>query len=209
VPAGYVFAIWGIIYLGLIAYTVYQALPAQRDDARLDRVGWLYIWACAANSLWLIVWHYLIFWASILFMLALLISLILIYLALGTGRTPTGRAERWAVRVPFSIYLGWITVATVANATSLFNYWGWGNGLDTAAAIWAVIMLVVATALAVLMSVRHGDVAYVAVIVWAFVGIAVKHGGNALVATAAYLLAAIAALSLIVGAPRARTRMSN
>jgi hypothetical protein len=140
-------------------------------------------------------------------MLALLVFLILIYLALGTGRTPASRAERWAVRVPFSIYLGWITVATVANATSLLNHWGWGNGLDTAAAIWAVIMLAVATLLAVLMSLRHGDVAYVAVIAWAFVGIAVKHSGTTLVATAAYLLSALAALSLIAGVPRARKRV--
>ena len=206
VPAGYVFSIWGIIYLGLLAYTVYQALPAQRDSALLNRVGWLYIGTCAANSIWLFMWHYLVFSASIVFMVALLVLLILIYLALGTGRTKVGAAMRWCVRVPFSIYLGWITVA---NATSLFNYWGWGNGLDTAAAIWAVIMLAVATVLAVLMSLRHGDIAYVAVIVWAFVGIAVKHSGNALVATAAYVLAAVAALSLIVGVPRARKRMNN
>jgi len=207
VPAGYVFSIWGLIYLALIAFTVYQALPSQRDNALLEQVGWLYIGTCIANSAWLFVWHYLLFTLSLIVMLALLVLLIAIYLALGTGRKRTGTAQRWLVRVPFSIYLGWITVATVANATTLFNYWGWGNGLDRASAIWAAIMLVVATVIAVLMSLRHGDIAYVAVIVWAFAGIAAKHSGNALVSTTAWVMAAIAALSLIIGVPQARKRI--
>jgi hypothetical protein len=209
VPAGYVFAIWGLIYLGLLAYTIYQALPRQRDNATLDRVGWLYVVTCVANSIWLVLWHYQIYWATVIFMLALLIPLIVIYLALGTGRTPTSAGERWCVRVPFSIYLGWITVATVANFTTLLSDLGWGNGYDTTSAVWAAIMLVVATIVAVLISVRHGDVAYIAVIVWAFVGIAVKHGGNALVAGTAWAMAAVAALSLVVGVPRARKRLSG
>jgi hypothetical protein len=116
---------------------------------------------------------------------------------------------RWCVRAPFSVYLGWITVATVANATSLFNHWGWGNGLDRAAAIWAAIMLVVATVLAVLMSLRHGDIGFVAVIVWAFAGIAVKHSGTALVAGTAWAMAAVAAASLILGVPRARKKVGE
>jgi benzodiazapine receptor len=209
VPAGYVFAIWGLIYLALVAYTIYQALPAQRDNALLDRVGWLYIGTGIANCAWLFVWHYLLFALSIIAMLALLSLLIAIYLALGTGRRGTNTAQRWLVRVPFSIYLGWITVATVANATTLFTYWGWGNGLDTASAVWAAIMLVVATVIAVLMSLRHGDIAYVAVIMWAFVGIAVKHSSTALVAVTAWGMAAIAALSLTAGVPRAQKRMAN
>jgi hypothetical protein len=209
VPAGYVFSIWGLIYLGLIAYTIFQALPAQRDNAALERVGWLYIGSCLANIIWLFTWHYEVFPLTILFMLALLVLLIAIYLTLGTGRTKTSTGMRWCVRVPFSIYLGWITVATVANATSLFNYLGWGNGYDPASAVWAAIMLGVATVIAVLMSLRHGDIAYIAVIVWAFAGIAVKHSGNALVATTAWAMAAVAAVSLVVGAPRARKRMSG
>ena len=209
VPAGYVFSIWGLIYLGLIGYTIYQALPKQRDNAILARIAPVYILSAAANILWLFFWHYERFSLTIVFMLALLVSLIKVYLVLGTGRTGSGTAQRWLVRVPFSIYLGWITVATVANATSLFNSWGWGNGLDTAAAVWAAIMLVVATTIAVLMSLRHGDMAYVAVIAWAFAGIAVKHSGTALVATTAWVMAAVAAASLIVGVPRARKRMGS
>jgi hypothetical protein len=206
VPAGYVFSIWGLIYLGLIAYTVYQALPKQREEATLERVGFLYVGSALANIIWLFTWHYEVFPLTILFMLALLVLLIVIYLTLGTGRTATSPANRWLVHVPFSIYLGWITVATVANFTSLFSWLGWGNGYDTASAVWAAIMLVVATVVAVLMSVRHGDIAYIAVIVWAFAGIAVKHSGNTLVATTAWVMAAVAAISLVVGVPHARKR---
>jgi hypothetical protein len=208
VPAGYVFSIWGLIYLGLLAYTVYQALPAQRDNATLERVGLLYVVSCIANIVWLFLWHYLVFEATIFMMVALLVTLILIYLALGTGRrAPASSGMRWLVRLPFSIYLGWITVATIANFTTLFSDLGWGNGYDTASAVWAAVMLVVATAVAVLMSLRHGDIAYIAVIVWAFVGIAVKHSGTALVSIPALVLAVVAALSLVIGVPRARTRM--
>jgi benzodiazapine receptor len=209
VPAGYVFSIWGLIYLALIAYTVYQALPKQRDHATQDRVGYLYVGSALANILWLFMWHYERFALTILFMLALLICLIAIYLTLGTGRTGTSTANRWLVRVPFSIYLGWITVATVANFTTFFSSLGWGNGYDTASAVWAAVMIVVATVIAVLMSLRHGDIAYIAVIVWAFIGIAVKHSGTALVAVTAGVMAAVAAASLALGVPRAQNRLGS
>ncbi|MGD8626101.1 MAG: tryptophan-rich sensory protein, partial [Anaerolineae bacterium] len=151
VPAGYVFAIWGLIYLALAAYTIYQALPAQRDNPRLQRIGYLYVLSCVANGVWLVLWHYEQFAWTMVAMGALLLLLIAIYLLLGIGRTPVSRAEKWFVHVPFSIYLGWITVATIANATSLLdslNWDGWGIGPEW----WAVIMLVVATIIATLVS---------------------------------------------------------
>ena len=125
VPAGYVFSIWGLIYLGLIAFAVYQALPAQRENPRLQRMGWWFALASVANIAWIFLWHYLVFNWTIVAMLALLGSLIAIYLRLGIGRTAVPAGERWAVRAPFSVYLGWITVATIANATQLLFYRGW------------------------------------------------------------------------------------
>jgi hypothetical protein len=208
VPAGYVFSIWGLIYVALIAYTIYQALPAQADNPRLRRIGYPYIGSAVANIAWLFLWHYLVFPITILAMVALLIFLIQIYLLLGTGRTGTTPAERWLVRVPFSIYLGWITVATVANATSLLDFLGW-NGFGLAPEAWAVIMLIVATLVAILMGVRHGDIAYILVIVWAFAGIAVKHSGTLVVSITAGVMAALALVSLVIGVPRARERMAT
>ena len=128
VPAGYVFSIWGLIYLGLIAYAIFQALPAQRENPRLRSIGGLFALASVANIAWIFLWHYEVFPATLAVMLVLLGSLIAIYLRLGTGLTQVSRAETWMVRVPFSVYLGWITVATVANATQLLYFLGWNGG---------------------------------------------------------------------------------
>jgi len=119
VPAGYVFAIWGVIYIGWIAFAVYQALPAQRNNPRLARIGWLFAANCVANAAWLFTWHYELLPLSVVAMLALLLSLIGIYIRLNIGRARVTTIEKWCVDVPFSIYLGWISVATIANITDL------------------------------------------------------------------------------------------
>lgn len=198
VPAGYVFSIWGLIYLGLLLFAVYQVLPGQRENPRLRRVGYLFPLSCVANVAWLFLWHYEYFVGTLVAMLALLGLLIAIYLRLGIGREVVPAAERWLVRVPFSIYLGWVTVATVANVTSLLDYLNWG-GWGISEEIWAVIMLAAATAIAWAVGLTRGDIAYLLVIVWAFAGIAVKHSGTPLVAIAAWVTTGLAALAVIVG----------
>jgi len=140
VPAGYVFSIWGLIYIGLIAFAIFQALPSQRDNPRLRATGWWIALGGVANSVWIFLWHYERFPLTLLAMLVLLATLIITYLRLGIGRTKVSTAEAWAVRVPFSIYLGWITVATAANVTSLLDYLNWG-GFGIAPEIWMGIVL--------------------------------------------------------------------
>lgn len=185
VPAGYVFAIWGVIYLGLLAYAVFQALPAQRENPRLRSIGGLFTVTSAANIAWIFLWHYEEFPGTMAVMLALLVSLIAIYLRLGIGRTPASRAETWLVRVPFSVYLGWITVATVANASQLLYSLGW-NGGPIAPQAWASIMVFVAAVVGLLMTITRRDVGYLLVLVWAFIGIALKHAGAPLVSISAW-----------------------
>jgi hypothetical protein len=206
VPAGYVFSIWGLIYLALLGYSIYQALPAQRENPRLQRIGWLYVLSCAANVAWLFLWHYEVFEITIVAMGALLVLLIAIYLILGTGRSRVSTTETWLVRVPFSIYLGWITVATIANVTSLLDYLNW-NGWGISAEAWAVIMLLVSALLTAIVSLTRGDVAYVLVIVWALVGIYAKHPTVTAVATASLLMAVLLLLTLAVSVPRTRRRL--
>ncbi len=201
VPAGYVFAIWGVIYLALLGFAVYQLLPAQRESPRLARIGWWFTLGSLANSAWIFFWHYRIFPITLVLMLTLLVSLLAIYLRLGIGRTKVSRTEKWLVDVPFSIYLGWITVATVANVTDVLYHLGW-NGAPLSPQVWAVIMLAIATALAAAMSLTRRDIAYVLVIVWAFIGIAVKQAATPLVAWAAWLLAVVALLTLGMGVLR-------
>ena len=201
VPAGYVFSIWGLVYLALIAFTVYQILPPQWGDPHLGRIGYLYAAGCAANVLWILLWHLNLFVPTLVVMLVLLSTLIAIYLRLGIGRGRPTAAQRWLVHVPFSIYLGWITVATIANATvvlSLLKWSGWG----LSAQLWAIIMLLTASAITVLITFSRRDVAYALVIVWAFLGIGVKQAGTLVVAVPAVLLALALIAVTVVAAIR-------
>ena len=173
VPAGYVFSIWGLIYVGLIAYAVFQALPSQRENPALRRTGYPVVVSGLANMAWLFLWHYLQFPLTLLVMLALLAVLIVVYLELGIGRTKVSAAEAWAVRVPFSIYLGWITVAAIANVTDVLYYWNW-NGFGISARNWTLVLFAAVLVIAGLMSLTRRDVAYNLVVIWALAGIAVR-----------------------------------
>jgi benzodiazapine receptor len=198
VPAGYVFAIWGLIYLGLVAYAVYQALPAQRENPRLVKIGYWFVLSCVANIAWIFLWHYNQFPPNLLAMLSLLGLLLAIYLALGIGKRQVSPGERWLVHLPFSVYLGWITVATIANVTDVLDYVKWsGWGLEPQ--VWAVIMLLVGLAVGFLMALRHGDVAYNLVLVWAFAGIGVSQAATPLVANAAWVVTVLTVVLLAVG----------
>lgn len=203
VPAGYVFSIWGLIYVGLIAYCIYQALPGQRERAAYRATGYLYVISALANIIWLFLWHYEVFQFTILAMLALLLCLIAIYLRFDIGRRQVGAFEKWAVHLTFSIYLGWITVATIANATQLLDYLGWG-GWGIQPETWAVIMLLAGVAISGLMSFTRGDIAYSLVLVWAYAGIGIKHAGVAIVSYTAW--GALAAIIVLLVIARSRKR---
>jgi benzodiazapine receptor len=203
VPAGYAFSIWGLIYIALVAFAVYQALPSQQGNPRLRRVGYLFALSCLANIAWLFLWHYERFPLTLVAMFTLLLLLIAIYLRLdiGLGRVRISTAEKWLVHVPFSIYLGWITVATIANVTTVLDYLNW-SGWGIGAQAWAVIMLVAGLGIASAVSLTRGDIAYMLVIAWAFAGIAVKQAGTPLVAIAAWVATALVGLMLVVGVVR-------
>jgi len=196
VPAGYVFSIWGLIYIGLLAYGIFQALPSQSDNPRLRITGWWAVLSGVANSAWIFLWHYEQFPLTILAMLVLLASLIVIYLRLGTGRTEAPAGEKWAVRLPFSIYLGWITVATAANATSLLDYLNW-NGFGLPPEIWMSIVLAAVLLIAALMNFTRRDTAYSLVLLWALAGISIKHTGVSAVSIPTWITFAGVLLSLV------------
>ncbi len=206
VPAGYVFAIWGIIYIGWIAFAIYQFLPAQKESPRLRRLGYLFALSGLFNAAWLFCWHYNAFGLSVLVMFALLGLLIASYLKLNVGRTPISNAEKWSMDVPFSIYLGWISVATIANVTDYLYFINW-NGFGIAPQIWAVIMLIVASAFGLLMALTRRDSGYLFVFVWSFAGIAVKQAAEPLVANSAWV-AAVIAIGLAVYSMFQRRRAS-
>lgn len=193
VPAGYVFSIWSVIYLGLLAYAVYQGLPSQRTDPLLRTLRWPFIIGCAANSAWIFAWHYELFPLTLLFMLILLGTLLIQYLRLYQAKVPNA-ARFWCVHVPFRIYLGWITVATIANITTLLYDLGW-RGTPLNGPTWSALLVVVATLIGLFFARRLRDAAYTLVLVWAFVGIYVKFGSVPLVGYAALAAAVVLAIA--------------
>ena len=204
VPAGYVFSIWFLIYVGLLCYGVYQALPAQRDNPRLRRAAAPFVVSSIANIAWLFFWHYGLFTLTAIAMVTVLVSLILVYLNLGVNQVKVSPGERWLVHLPFSIYLGWISVATIANITNVLWLSGW-NGFGLAPEVWAVIMLAVAVVLAFLMAWFRHDVAYLLVLAWAFAGIGVKQAGTPLVSTAAWIATGLVFVAVVFALVHKRT----
>jgi hypothetical protein len=196
VPAGYVFSIWGIIYIGLIAYAVYQTLPAQRENPRLQATGWWVVLGGLANSMWIFLWHYQQFVGTLGAMLVLLASLFAVYLRLSIGQTKVSTGETWAVRVPFSIYLGWITVATVANVTDVLDFVKW-NQFGISDATWMVLILGAVLVIAGLMNFIRRDVPYAAVILWALAGIAARFPQEGIVTVATWATFALVSASLV------------
>jgi hypothetical protein len=196
VPAGYVFSIWGIIYIGLIAYAVYQALPSQRANPRMQATGWWVVLGGLANCAWIFLWQYEHFVWTVAAMLILLASLIMVYLRLGIGRTKVSTGETWAVRIPFSIYLGWITVATVADISDVLWYVKW-NQFGISAAAWMVVILGVVLVISGLMNFMRRDVAYALVILWALAGITVRFPQAGIVTIATWVTFGLVATSLV------------
>jgi hypothetical protein len=196
VPAGYVFAIWGLIYIGLLTFTVFQTLPAQKDNPRMQATGWWIILGGIANSLWIFLWHYELFIGTLAAMLVLLASLIATYLRLGIGETKVSTAEKWMVRIPISIYLGWITVATIANVTDVLSYLKW-NQFGFSDGSWMLIVLFVVVVINGLMSFTRRDIAYAAVILWALAGIGVKFPHQGIITLGIWIAFLLVAMTLI------------
>ena len=203
VPAGYVFSIWGLIYLGWIAFTIFQFRRPQKESPRLRRLGYLFAFSNLANAAWLFCWHYNQFGLSVLVMLALLGLLIASYLRLDVNRVSVSRLEYWSVDIPFSIYLGWITVATVANISDWLYFIGW-DGFGIPAQVWAVVMLFVASLLGTAMALKRRDVGYLAVLVWAFIGIALKQVSAPMVVMSASIAAVLMAGLILFSLVRTR-----
>ena len=196
VPAGYVFSIWGLIYLGLIAFIVFQSLPKNRENEHVSRIGIWFAVSNLANALWLVSFHYQQFALAMGFMLVLLVSLIAIFLRLDIGRTRVSASENWLVNVPFSLYLGWITVATIANATQLLYSLKW-DGFGISPEVWLVIMLAAAVVISALMSLTRRNIPYALVLVWAFTGIAAKFPNMPLVNISSWAAAGVVILILV------------
>jgi hypothetical protein len=169
-PANYAFAIWGVIYVGLIAYGVYQLRPQQRQDIHIRRVNLLLIAACCAQVIWIYLFTLRLFGISILAMLGILAPLVLAYRILYADQR-VSRDRQWMARIPFSIYLAWIAVATVVNVASALyagNWSGWG----ISPVVWTAVMIGVTGAIAAYVVWVQRDLAFLCVFLWAYGAIA-------------------------------------
>ena len=181
VPAGITFSIWGIIYAFLIIFMIYQILSLRKkqpyDTGYIEKIGGWFILASLANITWIFLWHYELVAFSLLAMLVLFFSLLAIYLKLGIGLSITTLKEKLAVHVTISIYLGWITVATIANVSAVLVTQNVGE-LLLGQTTWTILVIAVATLISALILIRRKDIAYNLVIIWALLGIAIKRSSS-------------------------------
>lgn len=172
-PANYAFAIWGVIYLGLIGFGIYQALPQQRYNPHLLKLRAPIIWASVFQIVWVYLFQLLQFWLSVVFIFGILFNLIAAYVWSRFSKDRVSREEKWLVQIPISIYLGWISVASIVNVASALYASRW-NGWGIDASIWTMLMILIADVITAAIVVRYRDAAFTGVIVWAFLAIAVR-----------------------------------
>lgn len=181
-PAGYVFSIWSLIYVTLIIWTLLQ-FKSDRQTLAVYEQTYYPFWAInILNGLWILVWHYLFFGLSVIVMLLLLGSLIVMYKQVKKHKTS------WLELAPFSIYLGWISVATITNISYYLTEIGW-DGFGVSDQIWAIALLLVALLLATWFRYTQRDLIYPSVFVWALIGVGIENQERA---------EAVAATSFIV-----------
>ncbi|UCH32389.1 MAG: tryptophan-rich sensory protein [Candidatus Bathyarchaeota archaeon] len=194
-PAGYVFSIWGIIYVLLGIFVIFQALPREREKEYHGKIGYLFVLSSVFNIVWLFLWQFEYLTFSVILMFMLLASLISIYLRLDIGKSKVELREKLTVHVPFSTYLGWITIASIANVSVALVSVEW-DGFGIILETWATLIVIIALLITILVLVIRKDVAYGLVIIWAFVGIAVGQSGNQNIVTLTQVGAIIVLITL-------------
>lgn len=185
-PAGFTFGIWGLIYISLIAYVIYQFLPSNKDKKSIDRINRHFVVNCIANSLWIFAWHYELITLSLILMAVILGSLIAIYRHILPSKIQ-GFKDRLFIRFPFSLYFGWITVATLANISVEQSVIGMDNWMMTKT-VWVFIELALAGAVGTVMIIRYRDLVFAGVVAWAAFGITERQSDVPEVAGAAAVI---------------------
>jgi hypothetical protein len=175
-PASITFSIWGVIYLllGFFVFYLFGAFGKIEREKLVKQISVLLIISSIANIIWIFLWHYDLIGVSVLFMLIILGCLILILELIVKEKRSLTSKEYFFLRLPFSIYFGWITVATIANITTFFVSVNWG-GFGLADTSWMIIILLVGLFIGGLVAIRNRDVAYILVLIWAYCGILIKH----------------------------------
>ncbi len=207
VPAGITFSIWSVIYLLLILFTIYQFTAYSSSGKQkgavnvVNKMGLLFLISCLANSLWIFSWHYEKVLLSVFIMLSLLISLIAINGRFGIYASGQGWRHNLFVQVPFSIYLAWISIATIANISALLTFYNW-DGWGITETVWTNIMIITAAAITLLMILRRNNIYFSLVVLWAYYGIILKRQevnvGGSIVTTCLVVMVVICITNVII-----------
>ena len=177
VPAGLTFSVWGVIYILLAIFVIYGLVVSIKNSLEkssfIGNIGILFFVSCLANMGWIFAWHYEFVPLSLVLMLILLATLITVYLKLKIGKSDAPRIEKYLVHLPFSVYLGWITIATIANVTALLVYLNW-NTFGLGEPFWAVAVIIVGIGITLSVLLTRNDIFYCLVVDWALLGILLK-----------------------------------
>lgn len=195
VPAGITFSIWSIIYLFLLLFIIYPFTGKQARQHTL-KIGPWFMLSCICNGSWILAWHYELVEVSVLIMLAFLYILTRIYRLLENPQPAFSTKDKWMLKTTFSVYLGWISIATIANITTLLVHHGWGGGPLSQPA-WACIAIGLGTALGAYIALSRKDTAFILTLLWAFTGIFLKQY-NSLSGNVVALSASLASAFLII-----------
>jgi hypothetical protein len=203
VPAGLTFSIWGVIYILLAIFVIYGLVVAFKansgEQSFIEKIGILFFVSCLFNFSWIFAWHYEIVWLSLILMLGLLGSLLAIYLRLKIGKSDENNKVKGMVHIPFSVYLGWITIATIANVTALLVDLGW-NRFGLSEQFWTILVIAVGIIIALAMLFLRNDIYYNLVVLWAFLGILLKRlGDKATPALFVIILTSIGMAVIVIG----------
>lgn len=172
-PIGSTFSIWGLIYTLLLVYAIYQFVPKNPAREKIIRsVNIYFIISSLANSAWIFSWHYKLIELSVILMLVILFTLIKISKI--TNTNSLALQDRVFLKIPFGVYFGWITVATIANITALLVSLGWKNYVFPDF-LWMIIILLVGASIASITAIKEKNLAYGLVPIWAYYGIYLKH----------------------------------
>jgi benzodiazapine receptor len=195
VPLGYVFSIWGLIYLSLTGYAINNFFYNKQDKLVESTFPW-FVTSCICNCAWIFLWHYMQFGLTIVAMLGLLGSLIMIYINTNKADAKRSFLEKLLYEFPFSLYLGWVSVATIVNVSVVLSYIGW-DGFGINPAIWSVILISVATSLGLYFLKFRNDITFALVIVWAVTGIGLRFVNNEQIIFGAAVVSVITILASV------------
>ncbi|MDJ0662161.1 MAG: tryptophan-rich sensory protein [Crocosphaera sp.] len=196
-PASYAFAIWGLIYLGLISFAIYQVLPKNRNNPYLQRTDYYLVISSFAQILWVFLFLSRFFVFSTLAMLAILVPLLLLYLRLEISLKPLSKQEKWLVNFPISVYFGWITVATIANFALALSWIEW-NGFGISQITWTVMMIIIVAIIGILVRILRQDRVFCSVLVWALIAITIRHLDKLPIAVSSGMCATILGVMILL-----------